>query len=539
MFTHIRKQRPGTRARLLRSIRVGVAAAVAAASVACAAPSGGSVADANATPRAGGDVTLLVPGESRGLNPYAANLTALGDGSKLSALYDVLVWSDPATGTVRPQMAESLLPDRQALVWTLKLRDGIRFTDGAQLDADTVRKAWEKYLDPKVASTATTTVRQLALTVVDKLTLSIRLPSPNANFDRAVADTLNYIPSPRTLESDRALEASRTAPVGAGPYKLREWVQNSHLVLERNPDYWKPGQPYLDTITIRISKDMSTAPQDIDEGDADLVVTPDVLAAAQGRDRGQAVTEVPLNGGQMFVFNTRAARAPADRQLRRAISLSLSTDDMDKLYLEGAGRPAKGVFESSSPLANIQLGMPENDPNEAAVLFAKATENGRKPLRLTSVTPEIPLAVQMTQYLKEHVEAVSKGTVTVDVQTVPIPEYSKRVLIDTDFDIATYVLWAEDPEPALFQFLHSKSGLSNLTGYQNPRVDAALEAARLSTDRVARTDAYTRIQVELSNDSPFFVYQESLAVAVADRNLTGVQLFNFGHILWDRIGFRR
>lgn len=540
MFQYDRRQRPRTRVtRFLRSVRIGVAAALLAAAPGCAGSSGTAGPDPNTAPRTGGNITLLVPGESRGPNPYMANLATLGDGSRLSALYDVLVWTDPATGTVRPQMAESLLPDSQALVWTLKLKDGIKFTDGLALDAAAVKKAWEKFLDPKVQSTATATVRQLGLTVVDRLTLSIKLPSPNANFDRAVADILNYVPSPRTLESEAALAASRTSPVGAGPYRLREWVPNSHMVLERNPDYWQPGQPYLDTVTIRVSEDAAKAAEEVDDGDADLVVTSDALAAVQAGKRGLSVTDVPLNGGQMVVFNTRAKSPLADSRLRRAISLSLSTEEMDRLHFGGEGRPAKGIFDSSTRLANGQLGMPENNPGEAAALFAQATEGGRKPLALMFMVPDIPLPVKTARYVKERVEAVSQGAVTIDVRPMPIPEFSKRVLIDTDFDLAGYVLFAEDPEPALFQFLHSKSGLSNLAGYQNPKVDAALEAARLSPDRVVRSAAYTRLQVELSNNSPFFVYQESAVTVITDGNLAGVQVFNFGHILWDRIGLRR
>lgn len=151
MFQYDRRQRPRTRVtRFLRSVRIGVAAAVLAAAPGGADSSGTAGPDPNAVPRTGGNVTLLVPGETRGPNPYTANLTTLGDGSRLAALYDVLVWTDSTTGTVRPQMAESLLPDGQALVWTLKLKDGIRFTDGVALDAAAVKNAWEKFLDPKV-----------------------------------------------------------------------------------------------------------------------------------------------------------------------------------------------------------------------------------------------------------------------------------------------------------------------------------------------------------------------------------------------------
>ncbi|UGQ12363.1 ABC transporter substrate-binding protein [Yinghuangia sp. ASG 101] len=532
---HQRRRTPG---RVLRAVRFGITAALIAVTAACADSSGGGTPSANATPRTGGDITMLVLGDARGLNPYTASTSPQGDGSKLSALYDVLLWSDPATGTVRPQMAESMVADRDSLVWTLTLRADIRFSDGAPLDAQAVKTAWERHLDPKVQSAAAATVKQLTLTVLDERRLSVKLPSPNANFDRMVVRLLNFVPSPRTLASDEALAASNTAPVGAGPYKLREWVPGDHMTFERNPDYWQRGKPHLDTVTMRISTDTSKDVQAIDDGEADLALTVDPVTEADAKDKGLGTSEIALSGGLSVAFNTRDKRPLANPDLRRAIALSLDTKDIDQVFYQGKGRPAKGIFESSSPLGNIQLSLPQNDPNQAAALYAQATDNGRKPVKLTYSVPNTPRSVQLAQYFKGRIDAASKGAVTVDLAVIDLHVYPKRVQVDADFDITTSAIAADDPEPTLYQYLHSKAGPPNLTGYQNAQVDAALEAARLSTDRTVRSEAYTRVQVELIKDIPFFVFQEQIAAIIASPKLTGMQLYGDGHILWDRIGLR-
>ncbi|HSA49992.1 MAG TPA: ABC transporter substrate-binding protein [Yinghuangia sp.] len=534
---HHRRSRAGRR--VLRTVRIGVLAAVIAVSAACGDDSSGSGGpDPKGTPRQGGDLTMLVLGEARGLNPYTASASPQGDGSKLSALYDALLWSDPSTGTVRPQLAESMVADREARVWTLTLRQGVTFTDGTPFDADAVKRAWEKHLDPKVQSAASGTVKQLTLTVLDARRLNIGLPSPNANFDRTVVRLLNYVPSPKTLVSDVSLAASNTAPVGAGPYKLREWVPGSHMTFERNPNYWQTGKPYLDTVTMRISKDTSKDVQAIDDGDADMALTADPGTVTDAGDRGLAVSEIALSGGVSIAFNTRPNRPLSNPAVRRAIALSLSTEDIDRVFYADKGRPAKGIFESTSRLGNVQLSLPQNDPTQAAALFAQATDNGRKPIKVTYAVPNTPRSVQMAGYFKERIEAASRGMLTVQLETVDLHVYPKRVQLDADFDLTTSAVGADDPEPTLYQYLHSKSGTANLTGYQNPKVDAALEAARLSTDRTVRSEAYTRVQVELINDMPFFVFQESLTAIIASPKLTGVQLFGDGHVLWDRMGLR-
>ncbi len=521
--------------------RVGALAIGMALLAACGGATGGGAPDPNGTPRQGGSATVLLPGDSRGLDPYTANSNNLADGSRLTALYDVLLWSDPSTGTIRPQMAESMLADPETRVWTLTLRDGIAFTDGAWLDAAAVKRAWEKHLDPKLQSRAFAVVKPLKLTVVDRLRLKIELPSPNANFDRTVAHSLNFIPSPRTLESEQAFAASAKAPVGAGPFALREWVPNSHMTFDRNPTYWQKEKPHLDSVTFRIDPNTENAVKIIDSGDADLTLNTNPLSLADARRRGLGTGEIQLNGGTMFIFNTRTdPKVPlADPDLRRAIVYSLSTAEMNKRFFDGKGTPASGLFHSASSLANPQLSMPENEPATAAALFAKVTDNGRNPVTLRFLIPDSVSSTAMGQYVKEQVESVSKGAVSVELQPEVIAEYIKRTYGRPDFDIATFQVSAPDPEPAIYDFLHSASGPSNVTGYRNPAVDAALQNARLAVDRTLRTEAYTRVQMQLISDVPFFVFQENIVSSVANRRLTGVQLINDGLFLFDRLGVRR
>ncbi|MGW0660396.1 ABC transporter substrate-binding protein [Streptodolium elevatio] len=489
---------------------------------------------------------MLLPGDARGLDPYSASASNVADGSRLAALYDVLVWSDPSTGTVRPQMAESLVSDAgDTSKWTLTLRPGITFTDGEELNADAVRVAWSTHLRPELRSLGMTAVRNVKLAVVDKLQLRIELPSPNGNFDRMVSRLLNFIPSPKTLVSLETIAASTRAPVGAGPFKLREWAPKSHMTFDRNPNYWQNG-PYLDSVTFRVNPDTPGAARIIDEGKADVTVSTDALLIGDARKRGLAVGDIPLNGGQMIAFNmsrtppgVKTPRAFANAELRRAVVLSLSAAEIDKLFYEGIGAPAKGIFDSTSRLASIQLASPENQPAEATRLFMQVTQNGTKPLELTYAVPDSPKARTIAEFFRTRVDELSKGSVKLKLVVEDIASFIKRTSLDGDFDAAVFQLWADDPEPALYQFLHSQAGFSNVTGYNNPTVDEALRLARLNTDTDRRGEAYTRVQVELNKDLPFFVYQEAVAAYVCDPKITGLQLFNDGLLLFDRIGVRK
>ncbi|MEU8138057.1 ABC transporter substrate-binding protein [Streptodolium elevatio] len=130
-------------------------------------------------------------------------------------MYDLLVWSDPATGTLRAQIADSLELGDDRRTWTLRLRPGVRFTDGTAFDAEAVRFNWERHRDPtnrspKLAATSEIT----ALEVLDPRTPVARPARPNANFDRIVAGQLGFIGSPTAIRADPA--GIDRAPVGAG-----------------------------------------------------------------------------------------------------------------------------------------------------------------------------------------------------------------------------------------------------------------------------------------------------------------------------------
>lgn len=204
--------------------------------------------DPYSTPRSGGVLRLTVNSDPPSLDPFTTSNYAIAYGNLMSAIYDPLVWEDPATGTVRAHLAESLIPDQSARRWTLTLRPDVVFSDGAAFDAAAVKANWEMHADPKVGSAYGAGLAGVKLTVVSPLLLGIELPSPNANFDRTVANGLNHIASPRALGN---LASLRTNPVGAGPFVLTGRVAGQGMTLRKNPRYWQAGRPYLDGVDVR------------------------------------------------------------------------------------------------------------------------------------------------------------------------------------------------------------------------------------------------------------------------------------------------
>lgn len=486
------------------------------------------------TPKAGGSLTMSLPGDSTSLDPFATSYINVADGSRLTALYDTLVYTDPTTGSIRPNIAESLtISGAKSDTWRLKIHPNVKFSDGTAYDAAAVKFNWDRHQDMTVRSYQMASAMILkSTTVVDPLTLDIKLKTENANFDHLVARTLTFIASPAAIKASP--KGIGDKPVGAGPFKLERWERGVKQTYVRNPDYWQKdkGLPYLDALTINVNTDVLQSINLVESKKVDLTVAVDPLAVAHAEEKKLGTLRINLNGGQMVNFNNKGPFA--NIKARRAVALALDGAEINEKFYDNEGTPAKGIFSAASPIANIQLAAGENDKARAKELFAEITSNGTKPFKFTYWVPQAP----SSQKVAEFMASVLNGYpgVHMEVKVVDIATYVTTIRRGSaGWDAALNQAWIDDPEPGIYDMLHSAS-LTNSSSYSSRVVDEALEEARRTTDPTKRRDAYTRVQLQVNKDMPFWVYQEAVTAAVYRSGVTGVQLVNDGLIMWDRIG---
>lgn len=521
-----------------------LAAGVCVLSLMLCSCGGDSKGDSGAvgTPRRGGELRMGLPADVISFDPLTSRYDNVSDGSRLAALYDVLLWTNPVTGSVYPQMAESMIADETDLNWELRLRPGIVFSDGTPLDAAAVRFNWDRTLQAGIAreSSSTPSVKQIAKMSVDPadpLVLDIRLNDRNANFDRSVAKSLNFIASPTAIKQ-AGPEGLSAQPVGAGPFVVESYAKGQPLVLRRNERYWQAdkGLPYLDKVTFVTESDVQKTIPKIKDGDLDMTVTVYAadLGSAQAADL--EVDRLYLNGGGMIQFNTKAAPFK-DRDARLAVAYALDGAEINEQVYHGKGVEARGLFSESSPLANIQVSAPQTNAQKATELFAKVTKNGTKTLEFSYTGTGSPLSEQTAHLIQKRLNAFPGVRMTIN--TVSIADYLAQVRPgQATWQTTVGQYWIDDPEPLLYDLLYSGS-TRNMTGISSREIDNALTLARRTTDPTARRDAYTRVQLALNHEMPFWVYQEALAAAIFRSRVTGLQLFNDGLVLWDRIGLRQ
>jgi peptide/nickel transport system substrate-binding protein len=173
-------------------------------------------------------------------------------------------------GNMIPVLAESWETDADAMTITWYLKEGIKFTDGSDWNAEALRWNFQLGIDN---STLTDGQYVESLEVVDEHTLTMHLTS----FSWMMIENYGLIQSisPTAFESSGAtdeerIEWARVNAVGTGPFTVSEWMRDDHITFVKNPDYWQEGLPYLDAIEIRYIPDTMVAEATMEAGEADL-----------------------------------------------------------------------------------------------------------------------------------------------------------------------------------------------------------------------------------------------------------------------------
>lgn len=312
------------------------------------------VAVAQDTPQAGGSLVVGLQSEpSDNIDPHVTPWAV--SHNIMMNVYDTLVWQDPADGSFKPGLAESWEAAPDGTSYTFKLKSGVKFHDGTDFNADAVKFAFDRIIDPATKSgfSANLLGPYSGSEVIDPQTIKVNFSTPYAPFlDSASQAFLSFV-SPAAVAQYGA-EFGVTAAVGTGPFMFKEWVRGDHLTLVKNPDYnWAgavfmhTGPAYLDEITFRFIPEDATRTGTLESGETnviELVPASDVQILQEG---GYEILPGYAPGiPTVTLINT--AKAPTDDiAVRKAILLGTDQQTIiDTAYF--------GVFQRAyGPLAKV------------------------------------------------------------------------------------------------------------------------------------------------------------------------------------------
>lgn len=445
-------------------------------------------------PQSGGTLNVGVDREFSGYDPLKASYLGLADRSVAMAVEERLFDMD-AKGNFVPELALSATSSKDGKTWTIKLRKGVRFHDGTPFNADAVLGHWQRMLDPKNRFSGLSLIEPvISVEKMDEHTVRFKLKHAWAPFKQLLASPewiSSYIPSPKALKND----THNRAPVGTGPYMFKEWLANDRLVLVRNPNYWRRGKAYLDTVIFRPMPDMQARFASLQSGESDVILTDRGASIVQAReDRTLKVYASDGAGAYNFLFNT--AKPPLDdARVRQALAHAWNQDFLLKADYKDTLPLVKDPFGGLLTCGDVAYR--EYDPAKARKLIA---EYG-KPVTLEMIhsnTSRGKEAGEIMQRLFKEIGVTLKLTPLAEGQLV------KRGM-EGDYQIAGWrIMDYDDMGPYLFAYLHS-TGSRNFGKYKNPKMDELLMIQQMSSDGKTREKALCDV-AKLVNEDAVYLY---------------------------------
>jgi peptide/nickel transport system substrate-binding protein len=253
-------------------------------------------------------------------------------------------------------LAKSWSRTEDGLTYTFKLRQGVKFHDGSDFTSADAKASWDKIVFPPEG---TVSQRKKLYEMVksieapDPYTVVFHLHYPAASFIPLMALDYNFIYSKAMLDKDPNWYKQNA--MGTGPYRMKQMVRGSFIEMERNPNYWKKGLPYLDGIKYFMIKDTSARAKSVRTGrtDVELRGFPPAEAEAMKEQMGnKLVVRYPRINLQWGVMYNHKRQPFDDERVRKALSLAIDRYEMAKVLdpLTGLGIVG-GVLHPDSPFA--------------------------------------------------------------------------------------------------------------------------------------------------------------------------------------------
>jgi len=499
-----------SRREFLRYTALGSGAALMAACAAPAAPatsSGGSEAPAAAPaeapapaaasdgPKQGGTMTLMGHQEVSGLGPDNTGPTV--EWVMVINIHNPLVTVDE-NFELENVLAKSVDVSEDGLTYTFQLHEGVLFHDGTELTAEDVVYTYDFYRNPENgASIAGEFTGVGSVEAPDKYTVVVNMDSVNAASLAGWAGT-SIVQSKYHAEVGE--ETYRTAPIGTGPYKLKEWRPAEFTELEAFDDHFR-GRPNIDILRQDVVPEPSVRMIALQSGEADSAVWPLLVedSVFLESDPGFVVYRTLANSIKHFPLNLRVP-ALADKTVRKAMMHALDRQRIIDDLWNGAAQISHSNLSPASPYYKANLPQYAYDPAAANAMLDEAgyalgddgvreKDGVRLTFTCTTITGDQarrPIAELAQQMFKE---------VGIDMQLEEAPVASiLQSMREGTMDCSLYN-WtygtAIEPDP--FSTLHSTGG-NNFSGINNPRLDELIETGLQVVDPAKRMPIYHEIQ---------------------------------------------
>ena len=461
-------------------------------------------------------LVVMLPRDAEQLDPRF-----VGDpyGLRVSRLlFGSLVTIDPRTLEVIPDLAESVKA-QSPTQFEVRLREGLRFSDGSPLDARDVVATFEGIVDPQLRSRYAHAYRRIAeMRVSDPRTILFVLREPHATF---LTDL--ELPIVRSEDAFRRIATPDDPfPIGAGPYRL---VKREPGILElRTNPHWHRGTPKYPSLRLVVIRDDNTRALRMLAGQGDLAIAsipPLLLPIFEDDERFETRSAAGIS--TMYLgFQTTSPKLD-DLRVRRAIGYAIDRELLVRSKYDGLARVTDSWIPHGHWAEVDRLPSQGFDPDQARALLDAAGFSDPP-----GSEPRMRLVLRTTsdRFRQSVARAIAAMLREVGIEVDVRPSEAATLISDLNrgrFEI-TLLQVPEVIEPHVLSWFFDSSRIpgpqsegANRWRYENEELDRLFEVGRTQIDREQRQAAYVRVQQILARDIPVLPLWQPDTIAVVRR----------------------
>ena len=473
---------------------------------------------------AGGTLTGALTGEPDTLDP--ATSTIYTGAQVYDNVFSKLIDIDTDGAFVGVLSTEWDQQDDTTYVFDLL--DGVTFHNGEAFTADDVVYTFQRILDPDTASSYSPLYDAIESIEAATPTQAVfHLKSPFGPF-------LSNLANNGEIVNQKAIGAADPArnPVGSGPFSFVEWVQGDHVSLEKYPDYFRDGRPYLDELVFRFLLVDQGRIDSLRAGELDWVdaVPLQSLDELKSDDAFNYVSSPTAGIPDYIALNVQ--RPPFDdKLLRQAVFYGIDREQIREVAYFGAGETGieevptgSSWFDGASVVAR--------DVDRARSLLQQAGHGDGLTVEYLGL-PQYPELLKTGEVIRDQLKDVG---ITMNIKQVDVSVWFDA-FVKGEYEITSaYQERTIDPDN-FYALVVRTGGVVNTTGYSNPAADELIDQARTETDEETRKGLYQQLRQIVFDDAPvIFVHYETINYLM-NKDVTGSTVNPTLELRMEDVGF--
>ncbi len=498
----------------------------------------------------------LVRAFGSGLKTITPLISSDAYASRVQAyVLETLLTRDPETLEWRGLLAKDWRVSKDGLTFTFYLRDGLKFSDGHDLDAGDVVFSYQFIMNEKIAAPRLRAYYEKLDSVIAKSSNEVVFKFKEPYFNSmAIAGGLEILPEhfyKPYLQNPETFNQSKGLLLGSGPYRLlnpKSWTPDSGVIeLHRNPRYWAPVQPSFDRLIWKIIENDAARLTTYRNGDIDLysarpVEYKKLLADESLAERSRHLEYMsPVVGYSYIAWNQRRADQPtrfADKKVRQAMTYLTDRGRLINDILLGYAEVAISPFKPDSRQHDPDLKPRVFDLEKAGLLLKEAGYEDRDGDSVLEDVDGNPFEFELVYFqdsedTKRIVLFLKDLYARAGIILKPKPT-EWAVMLDSldrkDFDAIT-LAWTSGVETDIFQMFHSSqsvAGGDNYISYKSNELDRLIDKARSTVDEDKRMPLWQAAERVLYEDQPYTFLMRRKALVFVDERMRNLEVTALG-----------